>query len=59
MAKRKDLFAMFTTPDNEPEPEQYNSIEKDFVEYINKHNETYHSPNMSPSSPINNGAVSE
>jgi hypothetical protein len=59
MAISKDLLAMFTVPDDPIYSEEKSSIEQDFVKYVEKHQSTYHSPNISPSSPINNGAVSE
>jgi hypothetical protein len=41
------------------EPKVVSGIVNDFMTYQRVVSEVYHSPNMSPSSPTNNGEVSE
>jgi len=43
----------------ETEDERVSEIEKDFMKYQALKESVHHSPNTSPSNPINNGDVSE
>lgn len=54
------LYDIFNEPnDDNIEENKDSSIVQDFKDYITIRNDIHHSPNMSPSKPINNGEVSE